>query len=55
MKRAIFTNLLQKLYFQSGQEKLRIAFKLSQFVKQLRAQGDLYVNKKSAIRSRTIA
>ncbi|MBI2430541.1 MAG: hypothetical protein HYV39_00835 [Candidatus Levybacteria bacterium] len=55
MKKDAFSNLLYKLSKQSGQEKLRISFQLSQFVRQLRKQGELYAKKKQGFKPRATA
>ena len=51
MNKKVFRNLLDKLYLQSGEEKLKIAFKLSLFVQKLRKEGEAYAKKQSELRS----
>lgn len=55
MKSNRFNIILKKLSLQSGQEKLHIASQLTQFVNQLRTQGNLYAKKRSVLRSRATA
>lgn len=51
MEKRSFRNLLDKLSLQSGEEKLKIAFKLSLFVQKLRKEGEAYAKKQSELRS----
>jgi len=51
MKKRSFRNLLDKLSLQSGEEKLKISFKLSLFVQKLRKEGEAYAKKQSELRS----
>lgn len=50
-----FLKILRLLSKQNGQEKLRIAFTLSEFVRQLRTQGNMYAKKKQLTHTRTTA
>ncbi len=47
MKKGDFNNILYKLSLQKGEEKLRLAFKLNQFVIKLQKEGELYAKRQS--------
>ena len=53
MKKGDFNNILYELSLQKGEEKLRLAFKLNQFVAKLQKEGELYARRQSAVRPRT--
>ncbi len=53
MKKGDFNSILHKLSLQKGEEKLRLAFKLNQFVVKLQKEGELYASRQSIARSRT--
>ena len=55
VERLTFSDILSLLSRQRGEEKLRISFHLSEFVRKLRKQGELYGERKSTLRSRTTA
>lgn len=55
MTKKFFKSLLYRLSQQSGEEKLRIAFKLSDFARKLREEGRTYANKQPRLKSRTAA
>lgn len=53
MKEGDFKKILHRLSLQKGEEKLKLAFRLSQFVLKLQKEGDLYAKRQSVIKSRT--
>lgn len=55
VKKRSFNRILAILSRQKGEDKLRIAFELSQLVRDIRAEGALYVKKKTASRARATA
>lgn len=55
MGKYTFQDVIRVLSRQNGEEKLRLAFKLSQFVKKLRAQGAIYGKEQQRRRAGTAA
>ncbi len=55
MKTKAFNKIMHRLSLQKGEEKLKLAFKLSEFVRRLHREGEMYAKKQSATRSRATA
>lgn len=55
MKARKFQEILQKVSLLSGEDKLRLAFRLSRFTLALRKQGEIYGKKHSGVYSGGIA
>lgn len=55
MQTKAFNKILHRLSLQKGEEKLKFAFKLSEFVRRLHREGEMYAKKQSATRSRATA